>query len=142
MTGMRVMSVVLLAALAVRAPAQGVRIRVVDEAANAPVAGALVSLKRAGIGLVERLTNSAGERVLGAAKDTGYVVEVRRVGYPVFTSQRFAVAAADTQALELRVPAARASLAPPSGRASCRAGSAGRAAAGELWEQLRTALAS
>jgi hypothetical protein len=131
---------------AFEAVAQGVRIRVVDDKANAPIAGALVSLKRAGRTLLERLTNADGYRVISAPADTGYFIEVRRVGFQPYVSQTFAMPRADTQSLLLRVPAIRAVLtAPPmptSRTAVCRSGDDGRTRAGEVWHQMRTALAS
>jgi hypothetical protein len=147
---MRLRSVALAVVLAApAASAQGVRVQLVDEHANAPIAGALLSLKRAGRTMVERVSAGDGSRLLTVPPDTGYVVEVRRVGYQPFASPRFDVRMADTQALVLKVPAIRAVVPPPTRPATrpveCRAattGPAGRARAGELWHQMRTALAS
>jgi hypothetical protein len=146
MTDMRARLLFLLAMATVEAKAQVVRVRVVDDQADSPIVGALVSLKRAGRTMLERLTNADGQRVLNAPPDTGYVIEVRRVGFQPFVSPRFEVPTTDTQSLLLRVPSVRAVLTAPaptaSRRAECRTGDAGRARAGELWHQVRTALAS
>jgi hypothetical protein len=140
---MRLRASVLALVVAAEATAQGVRVRVVDHA-NAPIPGALVSLKRGGRVALERLTNGDGLRLMLAPADTGYTIEVRRVGFAPFVSPAFAVSPTDTQPLELRIPETRAVLPAraPGGRAQCRAGEAGRARAGELWEQMRIALAS
>ena len=149
---MRVSVSLLALFLASQATAQGVRVRVADDQSNAPAAGALVSLKRAGRVVIERLADGDGLRLLAASADTGYSVEVRRVGFALFVSHAFAISPADTQPLELRVPSTRvpplSSAAEPRRtrggvtRAECRSGEAGRANAGELWEQIRTALVS
>ncbi|HEX7938955.1 MAG TPA: carboxypeptidase regulatory-like domain-containing protein, partial [Gemmatimonadaceae bacterium] len=143
---MRFRVCVLLALAGPAATAQGVRVRVVDEQANAPIPGALLILKRSGRTLDQSLTRADGSRIITAAPDNGYTLEVRRVGYAPFVSRPFSVARADTQVLDLRVPSARAALAPPNAgtarRAECRSGEAGRERAGELWQQMRTALLS
>jgi hypothetical protein len=134
------------AGVAAELTAQGVRVRVLDHA-NAPIPGALISLKRDGQVALERLTNGDGLRVLTAPPASGYTLEVRRVGFAPFVSPAFSVTPTDTQPLELRVPETRAVLSPPPARASasgaqCQAGEAGRTRAGELWEQMRIALVS
>jgi len=125
---------------AAQASAQGVAVRVLDDR-EAPVRGALVSLRLAGRTTQERLTNVNGLGLLIAPPATGYTVEVRRVGFEPFVSSAFAVAS-DTATLELRVPARRAVLPQPPRGNECRAGGAGLARAGALWEHLRVALTS
>ena len=134
----------LIAPGSLRATAQPVSGVVVEEGTGVPVTGAMVLLLDAdGSRADQALTDAAGRFLLEARRPRPHTITVERIGYASFTSDPF-TPAADAEELRLEVPveAIRLRGIVVSAERDCRVRPDKGAAAGQVWEEARKALAA
>ena len=127
-----------------RAAAQPVRGIVVEEGTGVPVAGAMVLLFDEGGTRVDQvLSDVAGRFLLEARRPGPHTVTVERIGYASYTSAPFTPGAgADVMRLEVPVEAIRLRGIVVTAERRCEVRPEEGAAAGQVWEEARKALAA
>lgn len=136
------------------AGAQVVRGVVRDVETNAPLAGVVVSLHRAGTGdaaaggdasrVIATLTNDRGEFALSPGVGGSFHLSAKRIGALRFVSGAFALGDGETQRRDVSLEGIRYNLAPVTVTtvSPCRTAAGERQRIAALWEEARAALAA
>lgn len=135
-------SMLLMAAVAAKLPAQLVRGHVMEMNSATPVAGALVSLlgETADSAMVSVLTAEAGDYAIRAPSPGRYRLTVKRIGVRRFTSDAFQLAEGETRALDVRLDAVAQALPEVTVSGLCVTRTRELSRIASLWEEARTAL--
>ena len=130
--------------LAANVGAQSIEVRLREDSAGGPIAGALVRLLGARGMVAQGLSNEVGRVTLVAPHPGEYRIKVDRIGWAGVLAGPYTLEAGEEIRRELRLPAQRATLPAldVSGASRCAAMAQGGPLAAALWEEIRKALAA